>query len=66
MATHHRKWEGERKTRECLRCSRKFQSKGKHNRICPLCQIENEYNGGDYMMGIGIFQAFNGFRPGTS
>ncbi len=30
------------KKRECLRCNKKFKSKGKFNRICPKCAVANE------------------------
>lgn len=28
--------------RECLKCSKKFKSTHKHNRICKECKIKNE------------------------
>lgn len=31
----------ETKTRECLRCDKKFQSWGKSNRICEYCIVVN-------------------------
>ena len=33
---------GERRKRECLKCGRKFLSKGKANRLCWYCNKENE------------------------
>ena len=34
---------GLKKKRLCLRCGKKFSSKGPHNRVCGPCTIINDY-----------------------
>jgi len=36
----------EEKTRRCLRCQKKFKSKGAGNRICPSCRAKAADSGG--------------------
>jgi hypothetical protein len=41
---HHTKLTGrvaEKSTRVCLRCRERFESVGKHNRLCEACALAN-------------------------
>ena len=32
------------KKRKCLKCNKRFESEGNHNRICELCKRRNAYS----------------------